>query len=665
MLKLGRQAETLAVEDWQANPLPEGLDYSFFQAAPTDQQVSEIRANERLVLENLHPDHEKLVTSLPGIRPAAVVERATGEREQVALVADTLWIDTDRGICAVVWRGRIGLRHAQEAGRIAVSLERGAREISARDRSELDVEAEAELTITPEPEEGETANLAVMTMLPELAALGGADPVMPFLGGSGKASAPGSGAGTARPKDDALPFGRGAGAPGAIPGPKPPLSVPLDGTFSVPLNMPGAGGAPPEVPPAAPPVTSLPAEPVLLAPSPPPMVMQPPRIAPIAPSVSVSPWASGAAESAPSPVAPPPFIPPAPVEAPKLSPAAVAPSPGRAELEAPPVADEAAAKRGWKPVGLRAGDGSKGPPLSPNSALGGAVAASDAAAAASARRDGGERAPAKGFAAPLAMPPKVVIELLWLDPAAMPRIRRQPGWKEIIGQLKGKAFEDELAGDSPPERRQEIKDRRDVAGLLARGDAVDMAGIDAALASAVTEDGTFVPPLVLVAGELEFPFDEVETLKATMAALTPLASGDKKLKETLDTTEELLKTPWLKGASNIAEGLTAKLKEVFAQGNRMLPPRYLESHTERMLLEQRAYQKRTVLGKVCIRSLLQVPGAQGGIPVYLPESLGRELPSFQRFATRIIGEARGRLDQYETQEYAVRAVSLGKLLRRP
>jgi hypothetical protein len=187
-----------------------------------------------------------------------------------------------------------------------------------------------------------------------------------------------------------------------------------------------------------------------------------------------------------------------------------------------------------------------------------------------------------------------------------------------------------------------------------------MAGIEAALASAVTEDGTFVPPLVLAAGELEFPFDELETLKATMAALSPLASGDKRLKETLDTTEELLKTPWLKGASGIAEGLTAKLKEVYGQGNRMLPPRYLENHTERILLEQRAYQKRTVLGKVCIRSLLSVPGAQGGVPVYLPESLGQELPSFQRLSVRVIGEVRGRVDQYEAQEVAMRGVAVGR-----
>ena len=34
-------------------------------------------------------------------------------------MADTLWIDSDRGICTMVWRGRLALRSAREAGRVA------------------------------------------------------------------------------------------------------------------------------------------------------------------------------------------------------------------------------------------------------------------------------------------------------------------------------------------------------------------------------------------------------------------------------------------------------------------------------------------------------------------------------------------------------------------
>ncbi|WP_437626170.1 DUF2169 domain-containing protein [Sorangium sp. So ce1151] len=120
MQKLGRYANGFQDPGWEQWKIPADFDPRYFQSAPLDQQVKEIRSNERIVLENLHPEHARLVTTLPGLRPRAIADRATGEREEVRLVADTLWIDSDRGLCCVVWRGRIGLRHAREAGRIAV-----------------------------------------------------------------------------------------------------------------------------------------------------------------------------------------------------------------------------------------------------------------------------------------------------------------------------------------------------------------------------------------------------------------------------------------------------------------------------------------------------------------------------------------------------------------
>lgn len=118
--RLGPLAKGAFDGRWQDKPLPPDLEPTFFLAAPHDQQVAEIRANERIVLENLVPEHPRLVTNLPGLKPRAIADRATGEREEITLVGDTLWVDTDRGVCCVVWRGRIGLRHPQEAGRIAV-----------------------------------------------------------------------------------------------------------------------------------------------------------------------------------------------------------------------------------------------------------------------------------------------------------------------------------------------------------------------------------------------------------------------------------------------------------------------------------------------------------------------------------------------------------------
>ncbi|MCK6587103.1 MAG: DUF2169 domain-containing protein [Polyangiaceae bacterium] len=120
--KLYRFAAGFSHARWFERPLPDGIDVAYFNAAPPDQQVEALRPNERLVLENLHRDHARLVTSLPGVRPRATAERG-GRLEEIELLCDTLWIDTDRATCTLVWRGRIGLRAPDEAGRIMVSTE--------------------------------------------------------------------------------------------------------------------------------------------------------------------------------------------------------------------------------------------------------------------------------------------------------------------------------------------------------------------------------------------------------------------------------------------------------------------------------------------------------------------------------------------------------------
>ena len=112
--RLGRRAEAWAKRRSFDEPMPEDLDPTYFLSAPWDQQVEALRPNERIVLENLHPDHARLVTSLPGIEPRVFVERGPGAPHELALRCDTLWIDTDRAICTRCWRGQVPLDRAHE-----------------------------------------------------------------------------------------------------------------------------------------------------------------------------------------------------------------------------------------------------------------------------------------------------------------------------------------------------------------------------------------------------------------------------------------------------------------------------------------------------------------------------------------------------------------------
>ncbi len=123
--KLRGKVHLLGAESLEDEVLGGDLDPAFFQAAPLDQRLSELAPDQRLVLENLHPDHPRLVTQLPGVRPRARVEPRDAPSWELVLVADTLWIDTQRGICTVTWRGQVPLGEADDQGVVRVGLDEG------------------------------------------------------------------------------------------------------------------------------------------------------------------------------------------------------------------------------------------------------------------------------------------------------------------------------------------------------------------------------------------------------------------------------------------------------------------------------------------------------------------------------------------------------------
>jgi hypothetical protein len=701
--KLGGRAGSWPAPGWTQRPLPDDIDPSYFNAAPPDQQLDVLLERQVIILENLNPEHPRLVTSLPGVRPRATIERPGPSSEAMDLTPDTLWIDTDRGLCTVTWRGQVQLKHRAEIGRVAITADSiGARETSAHRPTPAN------------PSAGDTVQTLVLTgddvramTMPFVAAQPGEDPAARFS--SDVLQAPVSSGGTAtlpgaldeadedhdntavlslRGETDAEPISvqevdaesdernealsaeepglstakvdQRAKLPPALPFLKPSAAAPSAATIpaaspaprelnkgfeaqapvveAVPVTSPAAPqpltqAALPSPVAAAPPAPAPPPPPARPAEIAPPALVRPaiassdPLASPLAPPLAKSPWVAGGAVQ--------------PSSAPQSIGAASALKHAAAQPIAPGLAPHASAV--------------------PSAGARGVQAASDAAAAAMKQPSStGSTEPAPQAApAPRARTkPREVVKLLWHDAKALPRVRKHPQWSILLAKLELRLLE---AGDDEPEGEAEGgADRRDVFEVLARGEPIGPDGIGRALDGAIDEDGKLEPPLVLIAGELDLPFDELETLKATATAVTPFAQGDKRIKETLDLVTELLQTPWLGGAGGLAETLTGRLKEAFAQGKRVVPPDVIDAHTDRMLLEQRAYQKRAVYGKRWIRALLGA-GGSAAVPVYVPESLAGELPMFRHIRVRMLAEVDLREDQNEASPHAVKVMALGRV----
>lgn len=102
----------------------------------------------------------------------------------------------------------------------------------------------------------------------------------------------------------------------------------------------------------------------------------------------------------------------------------------------------------------------------------------------------------------------------------------------------------------------------------------------------------------------------------------------------------------------------------------------METQRERVLVEQRKYQRRAVFGEKHLRGLLRLdsaeapppkpaagkPATSGGvvIPAYLPESTAALLPMQSRFRARFIAEIRLAADPAESHPAALRVLALAR-----
>jgi hypothetical protein len=249
--KLGRHAGSFRPSSWHLAPLPADLDASFFNAAPADQQLPEIRHDERVELLNLHPDVPHLVTTLPGVKARAFVERAGKPMEEVLLRCDTMWIDTDRQIATLTWRGQVPLADRDEAGRVLVAMEPPGRTLSF-----LDIDRLLGRPTGPSQPSEDSTDGAVEWIEPEESGVGHqpSNPGGPApAAGSGPArsvtlvgfaaigtarigNVAGPGAPSPTGPDAPSPAGSGAPAPSATESAPPPAPSPADADKDLPTE---------------------------------------------------------------------------------------------------------------------------------------------------------------------------------------------------------------------------------------------------------------------------------------------------------------------------------------------------------------------------------------------------------------------------------------------
>lgn len=594
------------VLDGRIAEIPAGFDWSYFQAAPLDQRVEALRGDEWILLDGLHPTAPRLQMRLPGARGRARIHGLAAfgvpEGQLLDLRLDTVRIDGDEARCTLIWRQSVPLpdEAALAAARIVAGVELPGAPLAWPET--LPERRPAARTAIPEAATS-SVQIASVDLEPPAAAL----PMSTLMTSDDGAS-----------RGQPLPFlPPHLVAPSISPAPSEPHDHVPSGTLSLPADDGDAARAP--VVPFAGSAERPGGAPFAAAPI-------PPLSAPAASWGSAAPVASAVAHPA-------------------------SPWSGAA----PSTASTAAARPGT--IGQREAS----PPVAPALVAAVPLSALEASnAAADPQKAPGDPAAAADWADGDSPGPGAVLDLLWFEPKLLPRARKHAAWRDLLDGLEDKPHDPDIDAPGLADGSAGGEDRRAIFEILAHGAPLGPAALRGALKGAVRSDRRFVAPLVLVAGEISFPFDEVEALRALAAAAAPFASGDPALQGAIEGAREVASTPDLALIADIVEGAAARLRETYGKGKRALPLAEIEAQADRALLKQRRYQRRDLFGGPQIRALFRLPEASDAIPTYLPAALTDVLPMYQRFEARLIAEAHLAADQHEAHRVALRAAAIAR-----
>lgn len=112
--------------------MPKGFDLSFFNTAPVDQRVDALPLGASLRFENLHREHALFEALLPHVKAKVfLVSPDLDHGVEIAMRCDTVWIDTDRGVVTLTWRGlaSVSAPRSDALGLLVVAAEPKGREL--------------------------------------------------------------------------------------------------------------------------------------------------------------------------------------------------------------------------------------------------------------------------------------------------------------------------------------------------------------------------------------------------------------------------------------------------------------------------------------------------------------------------------------------------------
>jgi len=102
---------------------PDDFEWKYFQSAPRGQRMAVLKGNEWIMLEGLHPRHERLRARLPRASGLCRVYSRVdvGAPEMVPMMAASLHVEPDDDRCSLVYRGHFPIADERVAAELLLA----------------------------------------------------------------------------------------------------------------------------------------------------------------------------------------------------------------------------------------------------------------------------------------------------------------------------------------------------------------------------------------------------------------------------------------------------------------------------------------------------------------------------------------------------------------
>lgn len=636
---------------WQRVRLDARMDPRAFNYAPTDQQLEALHESEMVMLENLHPKHQRLRFRLPSLRPRVFFDPSGRE---LPMRLDTLWIDTARRCCTLSWRGQISRLQVDANQRALVGAELSKQRLDWQTLRAIADGQQPRISLLGETAAGPASDRTAVGRL-------AAKSAVPFAEGE-----QGQLEGQSRPGQ------RVAGAPiqwESTDANVKALDREVLNSSPAWLNLTAAATRPSRgareqrpspltekelrdaavnrgatiVNPAQLASLDVPARPA--ARRSPSEESSPGDAADIQEPQPESPWAS----SSPAGASSSPMADPSPVASPTPQ-ASTSPTVG--------TASDHPALSPTPTTGRRPDEAAqviRPNPLAETKASSPRVVEPKLAEEAPKNRPTAEQSgPSEGM------------DLLWFDAQHAAAWGAVPEWQPLLdheedaGELDALGFDDEPPPPATPEQLAEQMART----LLVRSAPLHEREAAVRLSEAVAAPRGFEAPWVLVRGLLRPSFDPCAALQATMTLAGSTGSTNPKLEASCERARRVLEQPLSEHAHEALRALRAEVEQSYDPSAKKALLE-LQAAVERLLVRRGAFLTTEVFGQPHVRAHVGAEGEhRAPVLLYLPEDAAAQLPLFGSIPVRVLAQLQPRQCENEAARFAFRAGAVARVLTR-